>query len=244
MTVNRYAQENRASRRQPRNAYEICVAILAIAAPSLCTAAPPPAEAILESVRMSAGGRSLALEGRLREGSATAPFRLLSGGGEICYIFDESDPPLELVLRLRRDGAELLERGTHGKLLPADRGATVAGMPVERGELALDFLYWPDPILEREERLRTRDCWMLRLEAPTPDARYAVVFVWVDKSSGALMRMDGHNWNGDLTRRFEVVSARKTSAGWVLKQMRIQRIDPETGRTTERVYLEIEGEPE
>jgi hypothetical protein len=47
----------------------------------------------------------------------------------------------------------------------------------------------------------------------------------VDKASGALMRMEGHNSNAQLVKRFEVVSAPK-SRRWFLKQMRIEELQP------------------
>jgi negative regulator of sigma E activity len=45
--------------------------------------------------------------------------------------------------------------------------------------------------------------------APSKDAPYATVLLWVDKESGALMRMEGYDWKGQLKKRFEVVSAQK-----------------------------------
>jgi negative regulator of sigma E activity len=110
---------------------------------------------------------------------------------------------------------------------------------IAQGELALEFLYWPNASIEREENLKTRPCILLRLHSPTRSSQYSVVFAWVDKETGALMRIEGHDWEGRLVRRFEVISGQKIDRGWLLKQMRIQAIDPTTQKTTRRVYLEI-----
>jgi len=54
-----------------------------------------------------------------------------------------------------------------------------------------------------------------------------------------LMRMDGYDWNAKLSKRFEVVSAQKIEGRWFLKQMRIEEMDPSTGKVQARTYLEI-----
>ena len=47
-----------------------------------------------------------------------------------------------------------------------------------------------------------------------------------DKASGALMRMEGYDWNVQIVKRFEVVSAQKIDNRWFLKQMRIEELQP------------------
>jgi hypothetical protein len=65
------------------------------------------------------------------------------------------------------------------------------------------------------------------------------VLLWVDQESGALMRMEGYDGEGRLTKRFEVVSAQKIEGRWFLKQMRIEEMEPGTGKVQSRSYLEI-----
>ncbi len=107
------------------------------------------------------------------------------------------------------------------------------------GDLALKFLYWPDAQVIGADTLRTRSCWKLRLTAPSKAAPYATVVLWVDKESGAIMRMEGYDAKGQLVKRFEVVSAQKIEGRWFLKQMRIEEIQPGTGKVLSRSYLEI-----
>jgi len=63
--------------------------------------------------------------------------------------------------------------------------------------------------------------------------------LWADKDNGALMRMEGYDSAGKLIKRFEVVSAQKIEDRWYLKQMRVEKIDPKSGKATARTYLEI-----
>jgi len=65
------------------------------------------------------------------------------------------------------------------------------------------------------------------------------VLLWVDEASGALMRLDCYDWNGQLVKRFEVVSGQKIDNRWFLKQMRIEELQPGTNNVLGRTYLEI-----
>src|SRR6266480_744564 len=57
--------------------------------------------------------------------------------------------------------------------------------------------------------------------------------------NGPLMRMEGYDWNAQLTKRFEVVSAQKIEGRWFLKQMRVEEFQPGTNHVQARTYLEI-----
>ena len=90
-----------------------------------------------------------------------------------------------------------------------------------------------------EENVRTRSCWKLQLRAPSRQSQYSNVVLWIDKTSGALMRMESYDWNGQLAKRFEVVSAQKIDNRWFLKQMRVEELQPGTNKVQSRTYLEI-----
>ena len=90
-----------------------------------------------------------------------------------------------------------------------------------------------------EDNLRTRHCWKVQLRAPGRSAQYSNVILWIDQQGGALMRLEGYDWDLKLAKRFEVVSAQKIEGRWFLKQMRIEELDPATGKTRSRTYLEI-----
>src|SRR4029077_7007690 len=97
----------------------------------------------------------------------------------------------------------------------------------------------PDAQVIGADTLRTRNCWKLRLTAPSTESPYATVLLCVDKESGALMRMEGSDWKAQLKKRFEVVSAQKIEGRWFLKQMRIEEMEAGTNKVRLRSYLEI-----
>ena len=201
--------------------------------------APPSAREILDQVRLQQSQQQLDLQGQLRSDATVIPFRITQTGPVIRYTFTN---PAEVVqLRLGEDGTrlDLVLQNSTKKFSSSRLDERIGGTAVTYGDLALKFLYWPDAQVIGAETLRTRNCWKLRLAAPSKDAPYATVLLWVDKESGALMRMEGYNWKGQLKKRFEVVSAQKIEGRWFLKQMRIEELEPGASKVRSRSYLEI-----
>jgi len=201
--------------------------------------APPPAREILDQVRLQQSQQQLDLQGQLRSDATVIPFRITQTGPVIRYTFTN---PAEVVqLRLGEDGArlDLVLQNSTKKFSSSRLDERIGGTAVTYGDLALKFLYWPDAQVIGADTLRTRNCWKLRLAAPSKDAPYATVLLWVDKESGALMRMEGYDWNTQLKKRFEVVSAQKIEGRWFLKQMRIEEMEAGTNKVRLRSYLEI-----
>ena len=201
--------------------------------------APPPAREILDQVRLQQSQQQLDLQGQLRSDVTVIPFRITQTGPVIRYTFTN---PAEVVqLRLGEDGTrlDLVLQNSTKKFSSSRLDERIGGTAVTYGDLALKFLYWPDAQVTGADTLRTRNCWKLRLTAPSKDAPYATVLLWVDKESGALMRMEGYDWKGQLKKRFEVVSAQKIEGRWFLKQMRIEEMEPGTNKVRSRSYLEI-----
>jgi hypothetical protein len=201
--------------------------------------ATPSAQEILDQVRLQQSQQQLDLQGQLRSEATVVPFRITQTGPVIRYTF--ANPPEVVQLRLGENGAQLdLVLLNSTKKFSASRlDERIGGTAVTYGDLALKFLYWPNAEVLGADTLRSRNCWKLRLTAPSKDAQYATVLLWVDKESGALLRMEGYDQNNRLVKRFEVVSAQKIEGRWFLKQMRIEEMEPGTNKVQSRSYLEI-----
>jgi hypothetical protein len=222
-----------------RRLISILVFALPLRALSLHAAPPPSAQEILTSVRLQQAQQQVDLQGQLRENEKVIPFRLTQTGPVIRYAFSNPDEALQLRLGVNDSRLEEVTRDGMEKIAPAQFDHKVRGTGVSYEDLALKFLYWQNARVTGEDSLRTRNCWKLELKAPSRQSQYSNVFLWVDKSGGALMRMEGYDWNGQLAKRFEVVSAQKIEGRWFLKQMRIEEIQPGTGKVQARTYLEI-----
>ena len=199
----------------------------------------PSAKEILASVRMMESQQQIDLQGQLRQDDKVVPFHLVQNGPLIRYTF--ANPNEVLQLRLGDKSSRLdLVTGEGTKQFEASKlKQRIRGTGVTYEDLAFKFLYWPSARVLGEENVRTRNCWKLQLRAPSRESQYSNVLLWIDKVSGALMRMEGYDWNAQLAKRFEVVSAQKIEGRWFLKQMRVEDLQPGTNRVLGRTYLEI-----
>jgi len=199
----------------------------------------PSAREILDSVRMLESRQQLDLDGQLRQNELIVPFHLNQNGPNIRYSFENPNEVLQL--RLGENGSRLevvSDAGTEA--VPANKlDQRIRGTGVTYEDLSLRFLYWPNAQVLGEQNIRTRNCWKLQLHAPSRQSQYSNLFLWIDKASGALMRMEAYDWDGKLVKKFEVISAQKIEGRWFLKQMRIEELQPGTDKVEARTYLEI-----
>ena len=197
----------------------------------------PSAKEIIESVRMRQTQQQIDLNGQLRQNDVVVPFHLIQSGPLVRYIF--SNPDESLQLQLGENDSRLDEISSDGVKKVAQFDRKIRDTDVTYEDISLKFIYWPDVDLQGTDTIRTRKCWKLRLHAPSHESQYSSVILWIDKASGALMRMEGYDWKGELAKRFEVISAQKIDNRWFLKQMRIETLEPGANKVRSRTYLEI-----
>jgi len=226
----------------PHSSFVICHCALTISLLMPLSAraqSPPSAKDILASVRMMESLQEIDLQGQLRQDNNVIPFHLVQIGPLIRYSFANPDEVLQLRLGEKNSRLDLVtDEGTR-QFAASKLNQKIRGTGVTYEDLAFKFLYWPAGRVLGEENVRTRKCWKLQLHAPSRESQYSNVLLWIDKASGALMRMEGYDWNAQLAKRFEVVSAQKIEGRWFLKQMRIEELQPGTNRVQSRTYLEI-----
>jgi hypothetical protein len=217
-----------------------CLAAVLVLAPWRGTAAaePDPQE-LLKVARMASTQQEAFLRGRLRSGPQSAPFTLQVDFGKLRFAFENPERVYEV--RLEEDSSGVYD--AKGRSLRRGMQEPVAdGAPVTVEDLSLGFLYWPDARLLGEENVRGRGSWKIELRPGRRGSEFAVVRVWLDRASGALLRIEGFDWEGKLLRRFEVVSGQRLDGRWMLKQMRIEKFAPDNAtRPVDRSYLEILG---
>src|SRR5216117_3921741 len=210
-----------------------------VSALSLYGAAVPSANEILASVRMMESRQQIDLQGQLRENDLVIPFRLIQNGPLIRYSFTNPDEVLQLRLGQNSSRLDLVTDTGTEKFAAEKLNQKIRGTSLTYEDLAFKFLYWQTARVLGEENVRTRNCWKLQLRAPSRESQYSNVLLWIDKASGALMRMHAYDWNAQLAKRFEVVSAQKIDDRWFLKQMRVEELQPGTNKVQSRTYLEI-----
>jgi len=215
------------------------VALFFISSVPIFAQSPPSAKDILASVRMIESKQQLDLQGQLRQNDVVIPFQLVQDGPLIRYSFTNPDEVLQLRLGDNSSRLDLVNDTGTEKFTASKLNQKIRGTSVTYEDLAFKFLYWPTARVLGEENVRTRKCWKLQVRAPSRESQYSNVLLWIDKASGALMRMEGYDWNAQLAKRFEVVSAQKIEGRWFLKQMRVEEFQPGTSHVEARTYLEI-----
>lgn len=211
----------------------------------------PDAAEMLRAVRHAQSAQKAQLKGTLSAQSATdvskrpveASFRFKADGPVLRYEF--SDPePVTLRISLGEDDSELMQSGSSsgGKYTPAQFARRVMGTDLTYEDLALKFIYWRKARITGEDRMKTRPVWRIELQPPGAGrSAYGQVIVWVDKESGALMKAEGFNPDGKLIKRFEVVAAQVIQRAWFLKSMRVETIDPSSGKVSSRTKMDVEA---
>lgn len=196
---------------------------------------------ILAGARMTPTARPASLRAQIRGEGKPTPVIISLKNGVIRYGF--SDPAQTLLLCLGTDRTKLLEQrdGKTTEIAGPRLHDVIRDTGITYQDLSLRFLYWPDPVLRGEETIRTRPCWKIDIQSPGDEPLYGVARVWIDKESGAILRIEGYDKKGLLLRRFEIVSAQKIDGLWMLRQMRIESFNPGNPSPVSRKYLEILG---
>lgn len=198
------------------------------------------ADEVLRLVRYSYTLYDRDFVGQLRQGRSTKiPFTLSLQPKYIRFKFD--DPPQIIHLNTANDQFFLKEvvAGSDSAVPPERFGQPIRNTDVNYDDLSMRFLYWPEAKIVGEDKLKTRDCWVVRARNPDGSGLYATVDIWVDRGSGGLMRMVGYNAAGRAIKRFEVLHGKKIDDVWMVDEMRVETFDPESGKRLSHTYLEI-----
>ncbi len=197
----------------------------------------PTAEEILQTARITQMSQEAKLSGFLRVGNQRTPFALELDSGLIRYRFQDPDQEIQLQLA---DSSPILRESTPPGATPkaVDGSKRLRGTSITYEDLALHFLYWPNPKVIGDDNISTRSTWKIEIQGPR-GSQYGVVRLWVDKASGSLMKIEAFDRQGHLAKRFSVVSVQQIEGQWMLKSMRVEEFDPGTRRVANRTYLEI-----
>jgi len=197
--------------------------------------------AILDQIRLATVEINQPLNARLRpQNGDPIPVKLQFKGREIQYEF--SNPTEKLTLELNNADSVLNQKSAEGQRRVSDAKFTqlVRGTDVAYEDLALWFLYWRKARFEGEQRVKALTCSIVLVQPTSRNTQYGSVRIWVAKDRGAMVKAEGFDTQGRLIKRFEVISAQQIEGKTIFKQIRIERIDPATGKVIARTYLEVD----
>ena len=214
-------------------------------APAQETAPKPTGDGILELVRLSQANQDLKeLTGRLRDPKSgnTSNLTLTMADNVIRFVFP--DPPKETInLDIKKNAAALTRVNASGK---AESSASLYGEKVRNTainyeDLSMRFLYWPNSkIMDEDAKMVGQKCWLVRAQNPDNRGPYGWVDVWIDKGSGAMLKMEAWNRAAKKVKQFKVVKAQRYKGAYILEKMNVYSYDPDTGKVLTETYLEID----
>lgn len=208
---------------------------IAALSPTLARA-QDPAE-ILRTARVNNINQSIALEAKLRGKFGSLPLKIALAGGEVSYEF--SDPAEKLILQFSEKDSSLRMVDAKGNESEPSPAARIRGSGLTYEDLSMQFLYWPMAKLIGEETLIMQSCYKIEVHPLRKGTAYGVMRLWIDKKSGAILQMEGFDGSGRLVKRFKVIEVQKVEDQWFLKTMRVESFVPDTGKISDRAYLEV-----
>ncbi|WP_157447472.1 outer membrane lipoprotein-sorting protein [Chthoniobacter flavus] len=218
----------------------LLAALALFAGPLLAEDAPDP-HVILKTVRIAQSEQNRTLNGEIRNGGKSLPFRLVCAGSVIRYEF--TNPPQVLQVKLGDKDARLEEvvDGKAAKVSPRRFDERVRDTDISYEDLSLCFLYWPNATVQGEQTMLLQKCWIIRVQPGSRgDTQYGKVDLWISKKTGALMQAEAFDAAGKLARRFKVMSGQSLGGGlWILKEMRIESFNG-TSKDRNPTYLDID----
>lgn len=207
-------------------------------------AKPRTAEEILRVVRLSYALQNHKMNGQLRDDATgrVEPLTLTMEGQVMRFLF--KNPPKEIVhLDLNTSPATLYQvrEGFSGEVNKNQLDDRVRGMDFNYEDLSLRFLYWPRPQLMGETRVSAQKCWIVRVTNPGRDGPYYVVDIYVHQGSGGAAKMEAYDRNSKVVKRFQVTKVQKVDNATVLKELRIESINPFNGEVKGRTYMTMDN---
>lgn len=198
-------------------------------------------EQILELVRLSQALQNHDLSARLRKDRKFEPLGISMREGAIFFKFRDPDEIIELKMTDKKSVLNKQTRKGSSAIPSKEYGKNIRGTDVTYEDLSMRFLYWPKPVLLDEERIKFKKCWKLRVVNPDKTGPYQSVLIWVHQASGALIQMKGYGWKPSEhpIKMFRVTQGQKVDGAWILKQMQVESINPNTGRSMGDTYLEV-----
>ncbi|MCP5537688.1 MAG: outer membrane lipoprotein-sorting protein [Akkermansiaceae bacterium] len=227
--------------------FSLIALVLCISNPTV--RADAAAEKLLEGVRLGATLQHGKLQGHLRKNGKRTPLTLTMKGEDISFQFYTNKKWGGFHMQLKEGHAKLFET-VQGKAkpFPAEKiGAAILESDVTYEDLSLRFLYWKDAKIVGQEKIKTQDCWQIRLRNPGNDGRYNTVDIWVHQKFGALMQVAGYNKSNQLVKRFHVTDLMTVGKDKIktLEKMNVETYKTGTNKVTGITYLEFkEYKPE
>ncbi|NWK54493.1 outer membrane lipoprotein-sorting protein [Verrucomicrobiaceae bacterium N1E253] len=201
------------------------------------------AERIVKGVRLASTLQNNDLNGHLRKKGKRTPIGLFLRGENIQFQYQENKVWQVYHMRLKQNQFDLFQiRNGKNVAFPKEKlGQPIMNSDLTYEDLAFRFLYWPNPKIVGQQKIKLQPCHKIRLENPGSGGRYDIVYIWVHQKYNALMQVVGYDKKGKILKKFHVTDLMDVDGGKgkTLKKMNVETYNPTTGKVTGISYLEF-----
>ena len=214
-------------------------------------ASVPPAKVILENVRYSQSLERQVFDAEIRPrkiGIKSTPLRMELFKEGVRFLFFDGDSrrgKIDQVLQLKLSSGQYVLTEPSNKdgaaaIAPEKYSERIRGSDIVYEDIAMRFLYWPNPQHLKVEKAKGGDAWKIRCVNPDGIGPYSIVDVWVSQESGAMVRMNGFDSKRRLIKSYEVEGVQRYKGVWMLRMMNVRTHPVSAGGRIGSTYLKVE----
>jgi len=223
------------------NKFIMAVAIIGISALStMSVKADAAAEQVLRGARYAATLQNQDLHGQMKKDGRKTPVTLFLRGENIQFQYVVGNAYKVFHMQLKQNEFDLFDLvGTKRVKFNTKRLADrINGTDLSFEDLSMKFLYWQNSALVGEEKISGQMCHKVRLINPDQAGDYRIVYAWVHKKFGSLMRVVGYDATGNPLKQFQVTDIMKVGKEYTLKRMRVDSL--QNNKVVGTTYLEFD----
>lgn len=208
---------------------------------SVSAFADAAAERVLRGARYAATLQNQDLHGIMKKDGLKTPVTLFLRKQNIQFHYQSNNVAKRFHMRLKDEQFDLFEI-VGGKTLKFNNkklAEKINGTDLSFEDLSMRFLYWKNSSITGEEKVGGQKCHVIRLINPGKEGAYSIVYVWIHKKYGALMRVVGYDAKGSPMKQFQVTDLMKVGPKeYTLKRMRVDSMFK--NKVAGTTYLEFE----
>ena len=194
------------------------------------------ADQVMANARYATTLNNIQFEGKLKSGKSTPILlKMLGKDLQIWYEKDQVQKGIRVVMDQNNCTLYDITAGKQAKFSPEHFGANIEGTDFTYEDISLRFLYWVKPEIIAEEKVKTQDCYVIRIFNPTAHGNYKFAHLWIHKNAFAVMKMEGYNANDQHIKSLEASDLMNVDDKIMMKKMKVQTI--ENGRVKSQSYL-------
>ena len=144
--------------------------------------------------------------------------------------------------RVSVEGGTAVEEFRDGRWAPSESvsmNTSIGGTLVSFEDIAVRFLFWPNPRKVGSAIVRSKICALVRFTPPSHQSEYDFVILWLDEDS--LIPLRAVCYVGDQeVKRFDPVKLRKLEDEWMVQSIRVIALSQEAEPGWTPTYIEFE----